>query len=74
MIVDYSHDLLKNIHRGISLPNDGDTSFVQGPYEYWHYGCDGFNDRVCIINCKKKSYTLIQHSTDYICSGLGLWI
>lgn len=42
----YSNNLLKNVHENLPLPDSGETFLVQGDYEYWHYGCDGFNDRV----------------------------
>ncbi|KAL6263786.1 hypothetical protein P5V15_003869 [Pogonomyrmex californicus] len=45
MTVNYSHNLLKNVHENLALPDNGETFLVQGDYEYWHYGCDGFNDR-----------------------------
>ncbi|XP_029041423.2 ufm1-specific protease 1 isoform X2 [Osmia bicornis bicornis] len=45
MIHDYSSELLKNIHRDISPPEVGTSFLVRGDYEYWHYGCDGFNDK-----------------------------
>lgn len=50
MTVDYSSDLLRNVHRDIPAPEVGQSFFVQGDYEYWHYGCDGFNDKVCNLN------------------------
>lgn len=46
MDVNYSTKLLKNVHENLILSEDGETFLVQGEYEYWHYGCDGFNDRV----------------------------
>lgn len=49
MTVSYSSDLLKNVHEHLALPDNGETFLVQGQYEYWHYGCDGFNDKVCIV-------------------------
>ncbi|XP_071565454.1 ufm1-specific protease 1 [Temnothorax nylanderi] len=45
MTVNYSGNLLKNVHVNLALPDNGETFLVQGDYEYWHYGCDGFNDR-----------------------------
>lgn len=45
MDVNYSTKLLKNVHENLILSEDGETFLVQGEYEYWHYGCDGFNDR-----------------------------
>ncbi|CAK9806049.1 Ufm1-specific protease 1 [Anthophora plagiata] len=45
MTVDYSSDLLKNVHRDILPPEVGTSLFVKGEYDYWHYGCDGFNDK-----------------------------
>ena len=54
MIVDYSNDLLRNVHRDISAPEGGQSFLVRGDYEYWHYGCDGFNDKVC--NCSFWGY------------------
>jgi len=49
MTVNYSSNLLKNVHENLALPDSGKTFLVQGNYEYWHYGCDGFNDRVIEI-------------------------
>lgn len=40
--------LLKNVHLNLPKPNDGEITLyetVQGNYEYWHYGCDGVDDR-----------------------------
>lgn len=45
MTVDYSSDLLRNVHRDIPAPEGGQSFLVRGDYEYWHYGCDGFNDK-----------------------------
>ncbi|OAD62941.1 Ufm1-specific protease 1, partial [Eufriesea mexicana] len=45
MTVDYSSDLLRNVHRDIPVPEVGQSFLVRGDYEYWHYGCDGFNDK-----------------------------
>ncbi|XP_024946467.1 ufm1-specific protease 1 isoform X2 [Cephus cinctus] len=42
---DYSMSLLKNVHKDLPLPEPGETFLVRGDYEYWHYGCDGFNDK-----------------------------
>lgn len=46
MTVNYSNNLLKNVHENLTLPDGGETFLVQGDYDYWHYDCDGFNDRV----------------------------
>ncbi|XP_047348617.1 probable Ufm1-specific protease 1 [Vespa velutina] len=45
MIVDYSTNLLKNIHESLPTFGTGKSTIIRGIYEYWHYGCDGFNDR-----------------------------
>ncbi|XP_076621650.1 UFM1 specific peptidase 1 [Colletes latitarsis] len=45
MIVDYTSSLLKNVHRDILPPEPGQSFLIRGDYEYWHYGCDGFNDK-----------------------------
>ncbi|XP_003700157.1 UFM1 specific peptidase 1 [Megachile rotundata] len=42
---DYSSDLLKNVHQGVLPPEPGTSFLIRGNYEYWHYGCDGFNDK-----------------------------
>jgi hypothetical protein len=45
--VDYSENLLQNVHEGIELPTtNGTTTVIQGSYHYYHYGCDGINDMV----------------------------
>lgn len=45
--MDYRVNLLKNVHEKLPLPEPtGDTFLIRGDYEYWHYGCDGFNDKV----------------------------
>lgn len=45
--MDYSENLLKNVHEKLPLPElIGDTFLIRGDYEYWHYECDGFNDKV----------------------------
>ena len=43
---DYSTSLLRNVHLGLPHPGPGETCLIKGDYEYWHYGCDGFNDKV----------------------------
>lgn len=44
---DYRCDLLRNIHEGLPLPEGVmESDFVVGDYLYYHYGCDGFDDRV----------------------------
>ncbi|XP_012272891.1 ufm1-specific protease 1 [Orussus abietinus] len=40
-----SYDLLKNVHENLPLPETGKTFLVGGSCEYWHYGCDNFNDK-----------------------------
>ncbi|XP_069182025.1 ufm1-specific protease 1 isoform X2 [Procambarus clarkii] len=43
---DYICDLLPNIHRGLQLPPEVSEAYhVVGDYLYYHYGCDGFDDR-----------------------------
>ncbi|XP_006824564.1 ufm1-specific protease 1-like [Saccoglossus kowalevskii] len=38
--------LVKNVHNGIQLPPDVHTvAMVTGDYLYYHYRCDGFDDR-----------------------------
>ncbi|XP_064595334.1 ufm1-specific protease 1-like [Liolophura sinensis] len=36
--------LLSNVHEGLPSPGDVVT-LVKGSYHYYHYGCDGFDDR-----------------------------
>lgn len=39
--------LLTNIHETAAISKDtGQTYTVTGNYEYYHYLCDGFDDRV----------------------------
>lgn len=39
--------LLTNVHEGAEFLNIDDKTFlVAGNYEYYHYLCDGFDDRV----------------------------
>ena len=59
--IDYTSHLLSNVHEGYCLP-DGvtDVQIVAGNSLYYHYGCDGFDDRVC--NLKTLSYY-------YLCQG-----
>lgn len=45
MTVNYSSDLLRNVHQNVLLPEIGQSFLVKGDYEYWHYCCDGFNDK-----------------------------
>ncbi|KAH0952962.1 hypothetical protein HN011_010821 [Eciton burchellii] len=45
MTLNYSSNSLKNVHRNLDPPNNGETFLVKGDYEYWHYNCDGFDDR-----------------------------
>ncbi|XP_066980582.1 ufm1-specific protease 1-like isoform X1 [Macrobrachium rosenbergii] len=43
---DYTTRLLSNVHEGLPLPdNVTDVQLVAGQYLYYHYGCDGFDDR-----------------------------
>lgn len=45
--VDSGANLLQNVHAGIAPPTAaGTTTLIQGSYQYYHYGCDGFNDKV----------------------------
>lgn len=47
--MDYRESLLKNVHVNLPLPEStGETILVRGDYEYWHYGCDGFDDKVLL--------------------------
>lgn len=42
--------LLTNIHESEGILKDsGKTYLVSGNYEYYHYLCDGFDDRVRLI-------------------------
>lgn len=44
-------DLLENVHLGLKNPtDDGKSYFVKGPYSYFHYTCDGFQDAVSFYN------------------------
>ncbi|KZC13453.1 PREDICTED: ufm1-specific protease 1 [Dufourea novaeangliae] len=45
MFADYTSSLLKNVHRELLPPEPGQSFLIRGDYEYWHYGCDGFNDK-----------------------------
>ncbi|XP_045126809.1 ufm1-specific protease 1-like [Portunus trituberculatus] len=43
---DYSARLQSNVHLGLATPEDAEeTVTVRGDYLYYHYGCDGFDDR-----------------------------
>ena len=42
-------NLHKNIHHGLQPP-EGQVSSVDGEYAYYHYGCDGLDDRVNIAS------------------------
>lgn len=77
MTVNYSSDLLRNVHQNILLPEIGQSFLVKGDYEYWHYCCDGFNDKVCngchfvrLILYRKKR----KKKDEMLNLGLGLWI
>jgi hypothetical protein len=44
---DYIKQLLQNVHEDIEPPTaGGTTTLIQGSYWYYHYSCDGLNDRV----------------------------
>jgi hypothetical protein len=44
---DCTEHLLKNVHEDMKPPTaGGTTTLIQGSYRYYHYGCDGLNDRV----------------------------
>ncbi|XP_014358864.2 probable Ufm1-specific protease [Papilio machaon] len=38
-------NLLTNVHNVLSRESDKNCYLVQGNYQYYHYGCDGFDDR-----------------------------
>ena len=44
-----TYTLLCDVHLGLTLPFENSKlnhiSTVRGSYEYWHYGCDGLDDR-----------------------------
>ncbi|RXG52079.1 Ufm1-specific protease 1 [Armadillidium vulgare] len=43
---DYVCDLLPNVHEGLPVPHGvEEIEYVKGDYLYYHYGCDGFDDR-----------------------------
>lgn len=56
--------LTKNVHLGLPLPptGDGKCSLVKGDYFYFHYGCDGQDDRGW--GC---GYRTIQTIASWIC-------
>ncbi len=39
--------LLSNVHLNVAVPRGQILTLetVRGDYDYWHYGCDGFDDR-----------------------------
>ena len=41
------YKLLRNVHLNVAVPQGQLVTLetVAGDYEYWHYGCDGFDDR-----------------------------
>ena len=44
---DYVCSLLANVHDGLEKPQEvSEIYLVKGDYLYYHYGCDGFDDRV----------------------------
>ncbi|KAG8226402.1 hypothetical protein J437_LFUL011940 [Ladona fulva] len=44
--INYSDSLLKNVHDNLAPPTQsGKTYLISGDYLYYHYGCDGFDDR-----------------------------
>lgn len=59
MAINYSTNLLRNVHEGLAPPYDGETFLIKGQYEYWHYGCDGFNDRVCNYSLQYNNFLYI---------------
>jgi len=38
--------LLQNVHEGLVPPPNCDEIIVSSGYEYYHYNCDGVDDRV----------------------------
>jgi len=56
--VDYRDTLLTNPHEELSTPSGCDSSvtLVRGNYSFYHYGCDGFDDRVCFYAIYTDSY------------------
>jgi hypothetical protein len=77
MTLNYSSNSLKNVHRNLDPPNNGETFLVKGDYEYWHYNCDGFDDRVINIPCN-CNYSIVYRNMKvnslYIYPGLGMRI
>jgi hypothetical protein len=43
--------LLRNVHLEVEAPGPAEgVVVVKGDYEYWHYCCDGCDDRVCNLS------------------------
>jgi len=51
----FRYKLLNNVHED-SGQKINDTGVVRGNYEYFHYLCDGFDDRVSIKQKIKFPY------------------
>jgi hypothetical protein len=57
-------DLVSNVHKDLQLPNDSiqKCALVEGDYQYFHYLCDGLDDRGW--GC---GYRTLQSTASWIC-------
>ena len=55
-------ELLGNVHEGHDLPCAGDVSMVKDVYKYYHYICDGDDDRVS-WNRSQKGFQMKTKAT-----------
>lgn len=67
-------NLIKNIHEGVDPPSqEGETVLVKGQYDYWHYKCDGVDDRVSYRILAQVKFTSFFKLLNYFyIIGMGL--
>lgn len=53
----YKYNLFGDVHLHLPNPTEYGRSFlVKGPYTYFHYGCDGYNDVVTTVYNRRWQY------------------
>lgn len=58
--------LLSNVHEGAEFLNFPEKRFlVAGDYKYYHYLCDGFDDRVSTYDTFLRMFELFEDFIGY---------
>lgn len=62
--------LTNNVHEGAGLSeNKKNLYLVSGSYEYYHYLCDGFDDRVNLFVAIVPTYESVPFSAGKVTKG-----